>query len=102
MTTNTNKLKIDTQTVKGDEKKRIAGSNIRKAGDILKPGGSEFLGSVTIHFYRETLCVEPRMSYVVHPTFHAEIPEHVMIAGIVTLKERMMEAYGHKAPSRRK
>lgn len=102
MSINTNQLKIDTKKIDDTEKVREARERLRKAGSILEPEGHDYLGSVGLHFYRDRLALDPKCTYITQPTFLAELPEHVMINAIVTLKERMMELYGHNAPKRRK
>lgn len=96
-----NKIKSRVEKLEQDGRAGFANEKIVSAAHSLRPAGTEHLGSLTVHIYKQVLGAPDKAEIVVQPSLQWHVPEEVGLAAVKIFRDRVMELYGHKAPELR-
>lgn len=86
--------KVTTENIKDNNISDKAHWHLRQAANAITPTGSEYIGSFSVHVYKGTMI--PSASFGVQ--IIGKVPEQIAIEAAKTLKDRMMENFGHRVP----
>jgi hypothetical protein len=73
---------------------------IRKTGEMVRPPGTEYAGSVVVHYYKDTMSIKPTFRTQIF-TMLGTVEEGFADYGWKQLREAMRAAYGRVAEKRR-
>lgn len=68
---------------------------VRKTGEMLRPAGTEYTGSVVVHYYRDIMSIKPTYRNAIM-TMLGTTPEGFADFGWKQLREAMRASFGRK------
>ena len=83
---------------KTDREREHAHSLIRKAGQLIEPKETKYIGSAVIHYYAGKHELDVARFKVATQLLIANVPEGLAAQGGNTLYKDLMKAYGAKIP----